>query len=268
MQPSWYNEAKELFLQGHNYKSIGEALGVNRKQVSFWLKSNGYISKPIMKNSQSNIYRKYHFDEDFFEAIDTEDKAYWLGFLYADGYVSEKKNSIELGLKESDKEHLEKFKASLCANHKLSQTRKTVGGKEYVGYRLTLNSEKLKSDLINKGCVVRKTLRLSFPSHDIVPAHLIRHFIRGYVDADGCIVVSENKVSVEVVGTIEFLQGYIKALGLHQNKIHYINKRETASRVMYGGSHALRILNTLYTDASIYLDRKYNLVEQCLPSIV
>lgn len=265
MLPVWYEKAKELFLKGYTYKKIGEELSVDRKQVSYYLKLNNYISKPIMKHND-NVYRKYTFNEDFFEIIDTEQKAYWLGFLMADGYVSEKKSSIELGLKESDKLHLEKFKKDISSNHVLSKTKKNLKGTEYIGYRLTLNSAKLKQDLIDKGCTPRKTLRLEFPNYNIVPKHLMYHFIRGYVDADGCITNIKKMISLEVVGTREFLEQYIKELELHENKIHYINNRKTASRIIYSGSYAVNIINKLYTNASIYLDRKYALVKHLLPS--
>lgn len=42
----------------------------------------------------------------YFENIDTEEKAYWLGFLYADGYVNANEDKIELCLAEKDFHHL------------------------------------------------------------------------------------------------------------------------------------------------------------------
>lgn len=268
MLPEWYEKAVELYLKDYTFTNIGKELCVHRKQVSYYLSLNGYTRQPIMSNTNTNLYKKYQFDENFFEVIDTEEKAYWLGFMYADGYVSEKKSSVELGLQESDSGHLEKFKNSLNSNHRISKTIRNIDGKEYIGCRLTLNSVKFKNDLINKGCMVRKTLRLTFPDYSIVPKDLMRHFIRGYVDADGCIYKKTTKgYSLEVVGTAEFLKGYVKELGVHENKIHYINKRSTASRVMYGGEYAESILEYLYSDANIYLDRKYNQVKSCVPFI-
>ena len=71
----------------------------------------------------------YSLDENYFKVIDTEDKAYWLGFLYADGsitrfYKTDKKTgekvirslSLELGLQSGDKHHLEKFLESIKCN--------------------------------------------------------------------------------------------------------------------------------------------------------
>ena len=53
------------------------------------------------------------FDEHSFDVIDTEEKAYWLGFLYADGNVSNTKNEVGITLQSSDIKHLYKFKTFL-----------------------------------------------------------------------------------------------------------------------------------------------------------
>ena len=56
-----------------------------------------------------DIYsRKSHVNTCIFETIDTEEKAYWLGFLYADWCVSHYKTSkrVELALQEKDLNHL------------------------------------------------------------------------------------------------------------------------------------------------------------------
>ena len=60
-----------------------------------------------------NYHNALKFDNTVFDTIDTEEKAYWLGFMYADGYVQNNGNSVELSLKGSDVEHLEKFRVFL-----------------------------------------------------------------------------------------------------------------------------------------------------------
>ena len=268
--PEWFEKAKELFLKGYTYTKIGEELSINRKRIAVILKKEGYISPSIIKNSGKGC-RKYTVNDDFFEVIDTEEKAYWLGFMYADGYVSDEfKTTIELSLKGSDTRHIEKLKSSISSNHPIYQTKKIIKGVEYIGARLTISSLKMKADLIAKGCVPRKTMILKFPSYDIVPKELMRHFIRGYVDADGCITRKKQGgyFSLEIVGTEEFLKGIIKELNIHENKIHKINGRNTVSRVMYCGKFANSIIYFLYNNSTISLDRKYNLAKNCVPSIV
>ena len=55
-----------------------------------------------------------------FDTIDSEEKAYWLGFIYADGWISDANNCFTLTLQQRDVEHLLKFnefianKNSIC----------------------------------------------------------------------------------------------------------------------------------------------------------
>ena len=44
-----------------------------------------------------------------FETIDTEEKAYWLGFMYADGYIGASRYSVGINLSLKDIDHLKKF---------------------------------------------------------------------------------------------------------------------------------------------------------------
>lgn len=268
MLPSWINEAKKLHKEGCSYTKIGTILGISRKQIGYHLKQLGYAPH-IDNNKNRTNHRKYTVDEDFFSQIDTEEKAYWLGFLYADGYVSEKTTQIELQLKEADYLHLVKFSSAVNSNRPIYQTKKMIQGKEYIGYRVTINSVKMRNDLISKGCVPKKTYDISFPDKDIVPLHLVHHFIRGYVDGDGCYTfTSGNKLSVEVIGTEAFLKGYIDSLSLHENTLHSFArlKHDKIKRVMYSGRFAENIIEQLYEDASVYLDRKYAIIKDFLPS--
>ena len=94
-----------------------------------------------------------------FETIDTEEKAYWLGFLYADGSVGSNDDRIELGLAERDLHHIEKFRDFIGINNKISYREKTKS------YRYAFKSQNCKQDLINKGCVPRKSLILKYPTY-------------------------------------------------------------------------------------------------------
>ena len=70
------------------------------------------LSKNKIKNKGTKHYK---VNENYFENIDTKEKAYWLGFLYADGYV--RKGELRLKLKFSDKKHIKKFKKELKSEH-------------------------------------------------------------------------------------------------------------------------------------------------------
>ena len=137
-----------------------------------------------------------------FEIIDTEEKAYWLGFLYADGSVSSTDNRIELGLAEKDLNHIEKFKEFIGIPNKISYRPQTKS------YRYSFKSIPCKEDLIKHGCVPKKSLILKFPTEEQVPEHLIRHFIRGYFDGDGWFSNTSSCFQVGIIGTEDFIRGF------------------------------------------------------------
>ena len=265
MLPEWFNKAVELYNKEFSYKRIGEELKIDRKKIAKVLKENGYAPKYVF-NNKGKLYRKYTFNENFFENIDSEEKAYWLGFLYADGYVNSQKTSIELGLQESDLGHLERFREDIDGNMPLTKTSKTIDGKTYIGYRLTANSFKFKQDLISKGCVENKSKILIFPNYNQVPKYLMNHFIRGYIDGDGCIYKKYNNTKsgkkicmcVEIIGTEPFLKELMNEVGMQINTVHSLRKdNDNVKRTQYNGIYANQFLDYLYKDATVYLNRKY-----------
>lgn len=220
----------------------------------------------VSNNKEKN--RKYFFDEQFFSKIDTEEKAYFLGFLYADGQISSRSNNynIELSLKEEDKYILEQFAKSLNLNKKPKLKKVKLNGKIFTSYRLQFSSKEMHSDLIKLGCFPKKSLTLKFPTEEQVPNYLINHFMRGYFDGDGCIYVAENKKiqpKFSVIGTEKFLKDYqnelIKFCKLkNKTKISKKNIKNIAYTFSYGGKNqVIRIYNFLYQNQNIYLERKH-----------
>lgn len=128
-----YEKVKELALQGKRVKEIAEELGIYYTTVSYILKSfNIKLSKA-------------QFNEYVFDNIDTEEKAYWLGFIYADGCISDN-GSLEIGL--IDKEHLEKFRKFLSSKNPI----RTKHYKEYTSYSIMNKSRHLRDILMSYGC--------------------------------------------------------------------------------------------------------------------
>ena len=108
---------------------------------------------------------KYTCDDNYFKEINTEEKAYWLGFLYADGYINNKRKQgnykVGIAISESDKAHLEKFKNAIHYTGHIktyppsSSENSYKGAKDYC--RILITSPIMAEDLINKGCFVNKT---------------------------------------------------------------------------------------------------------------
>lgn len=261
--PEWINKAEKLYNEGLSYRKIAKELKVDRKRISFYLREKGYKSNPkYVRNIDKNKLRKYDYSyaESVFENIDSEEKAYWLGFLYADGYISQGiKNEISLSLKEEDREHLEKFRAFLkLENKKITLKKKEMNNKIYYSYRFCLSNQKIRNDLILLGCLPRKTFKLSFPNSNQVPDYLVRHFIRGYIDGDGCITNHiTSKISLEILGTEQFLKGYLEKIDIKNKKIYSFN-HSAIKRIVLSGKNAIYVLDDIYKDAHIFMRRKYD----------
>lgn len=215
--------------------------------------------QPILRilnkyNITKNSSRKYTCNFDFFEKIDNEEKAYWLGFLYADGYVRVRKSSSEMKLKIIDKEHLEKFNKSLESNYPITKVKETNC------WQISISNRKIVQDLVDKGCFQKKSLVLKYPSENILSIELQRHFIRGYFDGDGCIYfqIDKPKKIVNFLGTLDFLEK-IKSL-LTDNEINGIIRKRTNCKIFelsYGKyDDILKIQKLFYENSYYYLERK------------
>ena len=221
---------------------------------------------------------KYKYNTNYFELIDTEDKAYWLGFLYADGSINrfyknnKKENGIrsmtlEISLAEKDREHLEKFKQCIESDIPIFKRTIQLGDKKYGAVRIQLNNTKICRDLCNLGCVPAKTYIVRMPSFDIVPKKFMRDFLRGFFDGDGCIctepVDGKPHIILNITGMSEMLKDFSDFL-ISEGVIRkvpkiYKDKRNNAYKVyFYGTDSNKELLDYLYKDSSVYLDRKYN----------
>lgn len=157
---------------------------------------NSTIWKLLTKH---NIYINYQYkiNEEYFTKINTEDKAYFLGLMYADGNVAQNCKSFRISLVEKDKHILETFIKYLNYEGNLRFINKEIYRKKHMqkaenAYELTVCKTKMAQDLNALGCGPAKSLVLEFPSDDIVPKNLKGHFIRGVFDGDGSIANISN----------------------------------------------------------------------------
>lgn len=236
---------------------LSQKYGVKRQTLSRHLKQRGY--------EVINYQNRVRCDETVFDSIDNEESAYWLGFLYADGNISSTGNRLEVRLSIKDLSHLEKFRSFL----KLTTEIRTgiCNGNGFC--HLSIRNKHLWNTLNNLGCHPRKSLIIKFPKLNIFKGNikkLILHFIRGYVDGDGCLSMYKPKdkntfrTELSLVGTKEFLTTVNK---LFKNKGYIRNKscknwENKAYSLSFSDLISRKIARYLYEDSTIYLERKYN----------
>lgn len=215
-------------------------------------------------NIKCKSSKKYVFDENYFENIDTEEKAYWLGFFYADGCVRVRKDSSESKLKLSikDIDHLEKLKKALNGNNKII----LIDNK--AAY-LSLNTRIFANHLIDKGCTERKTSTVKFPY--FLDKKLVRHFIRGYFDGDGSISTSQTRykgvIQARRSAMLNFVSGsddmlrsiadiIIEKCKTKPRKIYKYKDNNFGYIIWWTKNDITSIYNYFYKDSSVYLERK------------
>lgn len=255
-----YKIGKTMYLNGFSIGHISKELGICRNRFSQYLKKN--------KVEVIQLRHKIRFNNTVFETIDTEAKAYWLGFLYADGCVGSNRSQVELGLSIKDESHVYKFRDFLESSHKISEKDSKMGRAS----RIIIEDKLLHSSLIKLGCVPKKSLILKFPSNKQVPNYLIKHFIRGYFDGDGGFTYTDKTVSINILGTGEFLSELKKQVDVLNNKklypMRYDDKNKNTFRIQFESKKDIKtFLDYIYKDSNIKLERKYEkYIKFCLPS--
>lgn len=163
------------------YKQIAERLGnFTERQVRG--KINGLGLSKLRK-----------FNDTYFSKIDTGNKAYWLGFIYADGWIINRPNDriyeLAIELQQGDAYILENLSEELGGAHPVTHhhNHKTFNGYKYEtdSARLRIYSKRIVNDLISLGVVENKTNASQYPKCDV----FVSDFIRGYLDGDGCIYI-------------------------------------------------------------------------------
>lgn len=196
--------------------------------------------------------RKYAVNEQYFDVIDSEEKAYWLGFIFADGYNSNDELTINLSVK--DVSHLEHFKKALAADNPIAH-------KENAKVSFRVASRHMCTSLSMLNCVRNKTFTLEPPN---LASDMIPHFVRGFFDGDGCIYLNKKedqirsaKMSIHCASPV-FVRWLLKTL--QEQGIHgvYNPASQNSRNVTVSNKQGiLDFMNYIYpTDNVVCLERK------------
>ena len=262
----------ELLKQGLKPSEVSKKLNRNKSTIHSVI--NRY--KDIIGNYNKTINTCNH---NYFDNIDTEEKAYLLGFFIADGYISTNDTRMGISIQYNDINILNCVKSNFAKDSKIyikDYSTDSITRKEQC--RIRWCSIHMKNILINKYKILpNKTYdsMFKFP-FETIPKELIKHFIRGFIDGDGSFESYKGVFTINLVSTSEI---FLKQLGeqillldndmsltIKENKGKTINwftlrfnmfRRNKPEKVM-------KIYNYLYQDSIIFLQRKKDKIESYL----
>ena len=285
------------------YKEIGENIGgYKTEQIAGWLSNNGYkkhnrsiFSKSdidyMSQNYKNKTYKEIakdlgftelqvkgwinhncdsklrDFDKDYFKSINSSNKAYWIGFIFADGsiqYNTKRRNyELVIELNKGDVELLEDFNRELGNVHdiKFRHREKYICGYPELSITdsavLRIYSKDIVDGLISHGVVPNKTNNTVYPKLE----NYFLDFLRGYIDGDGCIHISKSNhlyvhITSSFIDVFEYLQNKLSEYSINSS---IYKEKERKYRLCFYGDNAERLLDLIYYDEHVQkLDRKYN----------
>ena len=246
------------YQDGESMAKLGKKYGCDPSTIKNILNAYNIQSRTLSQARRLNL--DYTINEQVFEKIDNPDAAYWLGVMYADGYISENQytNKFGISVQASDKEWLEQFKDFLQYNGAIGEYK--VGssgykpGTPYV--RLLIGNNKIVDDLKKLGVIPHKSKKL-----DKIPDIDYKlDFIRGYIDGDGSLL--HRLPIIQISGTKELLLDIANYLDMP----YHLYQDKSIYSLKYNKAQSEYLEKVLYKDSKYHLDRKYQIAQRSFNS--
>lgn len=197
--------------------------------------------------------KKYGVDDTFFEEINTEEKAYFLGLLFADGSVSNKKSRYVISLSLKDRELVELFGKTLKSGAEV----KTYLTESSTMHTIVVCNKRLVTQLVGYGCESPKARNIRLPK---LTYEMTRHFIRGYFDGDGSLSFNKSgNPTFNIASNINFIIDLARWVEENLGISPYVNPGPVGKTCLLNirnWDEAVRITDWLYTRSTVYLKRK------------
>lgn len=220
----------------------------------------------LLKRSGVESRYQYSVDDSFFTNIDTEAKAYTLGFFTADGCLT--KQGV-MSIRVCDRDVVEKIQVAMkhTGPIRVLPPQKNFPDRQ-VSYALDIKRPQLEADLIRWGCCPNKSFKTVFPA-DLINPELRRHFVRGLFDGDGSLKKDTRKSYIfQIAGTAALLGPILSLIRKATNVSGGIYPHSSIFVMNIGGNlQVRRVLDWLYRDCSIYMERKYQLYQEFINGI-
>lgn len=233
------------YISGLSTELISQKYDCAARSVNLLLRRNKIpVNDPTYKIS---------FNREFFDNIDTEEKAYILGYFVADG-----SNHNDFAyICSTDLEVLEKIKVAVEYTSELEKCKKSQPHHKQI-YRLNMSSTPMCKRLTELGCPRNKSFVTRFPYKNEVNDDLLRHYLRGLTDGDGCWHITKpGNIQFSIAGTYDLLVG-CQEYFTKNNIISYIRPKSSIFTLhVHRFEHIKRIFHLFYDNATIYMERKY-----------
>ena len=258
IENSFFEKLNKEHLKGKSLKELSTLYNVRFGTLYYGFKR---LNLKIIKATNQQRQRCY-VNNDYFESIDSEIKAYLLGWICSDGYISRRNkgnSSDRIGLKlaAKDVEILNLFKQELSPDRKIYNETSIKNNKEFKSVKLEIPSNKIVNDLIKLGVCYNKTSKEKLPN---IHFSLYPAFIRGYFDGDGSISISKNNKSTVYICCTNKL--FLEELRNILPGNYSIYKESRATLDMYTlrplSDTKVKFYNFIYKNANYFLTRKYN----------
>lgn len=263
----WSPEDVDKLIRVYETKTQEEVMNLfpGRPWKNIWTKAHSFGLK------RTNVHRngkpmKYLID---LEEIDSEVKAYILGFISADGCLAKRVGNrtpaLSIKLSKKDKRFLEDIRTIISPESKIRYSKRDDM------FEFSVADKDLEKQLVKHGIVIRKTYNPMVPF--TVPADLIRHWIRGYFDGDGCVTfgklydfpdcfIGAYTLPSGTNPILEFINDEYKKVYEHGCSVTLNQKG--LSTLHYGGHTSIVFLSWIYNNSHHYMERKYSLVKKYL----
>lgn len=250
-------------LQRNNIDKVRNVYSIRREDDS----KERFVSKftnniPYIPLNDDYRQKGYYINENYFDIVDNQDKAYIIGLFLADGNITKDKKNIQISLQERDGEILEKIKSKLQYEGPLLYKKYNDLNPNWKDQsRLAIYSPHMCRALEHYCVVPNKSLILNFPTN--IDISLYPHMLRGYVDGDGSITSNPREKRVRFVSTMSFCQDAKLLIENQLNincSVRLLKKSSVTSELMIAGRRQTTVfLDWIYKDANLYLERKYKI---------
>lgn len=260
----------KLYYENKNLKvkEIGSKLGLSTRCTNSIFKEY---------NINSRLKNRYTLNENYFSKIDTSNKAYILGLIYADGFIGDS-NSNNLSITQKDKEVLDFVKEEMNYTGQIRKGNKGGFENSQDLYVINFSNKKICDDLRKLGVYTNKSLTISkIPDID---KNLKKHFLRGYFDGDGSITLYTKKTTknkktyfyekgkMSIIATDKMIEDFIRTFNITKYSVSKSKTYELKYIHINAKSELEYMYNLMYDEALFYNKRKKIIWDKIISAII